>query len=91
MRRLTLFDATVLIGVAASAMAALRWLWPDILWSNMPLVMRHKVERQGMVLGVADFAAELHLLLMPAAPIISSALLVLTLKGPRPRHWRRLW
>jgi hypothetical protein len=91
MRRLTLFDIAVLVAAAASTMALLRWLWPDILWSNMPLVMRHKVGRRGIVVGLADFATDEYLLLMPTIPIISSALLFLALKSPRPRRWRLVW
>jgi hypothetical protein len=90
-RRLTLFDLAVLIVAAALVMAALRWLYPDILWQNVPSVMLHKLKHHGVIFGLVAIGAELELLLLPAATILCFALLGLILKGPRPRLWRHVW
>ena len=90
-RRPNLSDLNVLVLATALAMATLRWLYPDLPWSNVLRVMRYELNYHRAIPGLVSISAELVLLLMPAVGILCSALLGLAMMGPRPRRWRYFW
>lgn len=90
-RRLSLLDLVVLVASAALGLTALRWLYPDVRWSEIPGGVMREVGRRGPILGIAGRAAEQGMTLLPAVSIPGVAIVVLRLRHPRPKRWRRVW